>query len=128
MKRKPPVPKIVWREGFFIARTDFGKRKTPAMIHGPLAIHKDFRWGREWVVSSVSTGLIIWTFFLDHEEEAYKCAETLLRYARKEFMMDHPKLLKRKLPTWLIKWIYSVKRHGAWLPTKKYREKYEGTE
>ena len=123
-KHKPPKAKIVWKPGTLIARTDFGKRKIEAIVHGPLAIHKDFRWGREWVVSSVSTGLIIWTFFLEHEEEAYKCAETLLKYARREFMMDHPKLLKSKLPTWIIKWIYAVKKKGCWVPTKKYREKY----
>ncbi len=124
-KRKPPKPKIVWREQYVIIRTaQHGKRKILAKVHDSLAIYRDIRWQRDFIVTHVPTGLLIFNFRGDTaEKDAYQCAETLLQYGRRALKSSVPHVVKSEMRMWLLRWIAKVKKVNYWVPTKPFREK-----
>jgi hypothetical protein len=123
--KRPPKPKIIWREQYIIIRTvDHGKRKIQAKVHDSLAIHKDITWQRKYVVTHVPTGLMIFAFHGDTgEKDAYQCAETLLQYGRTALKSSVPKIVKAEMRMWLLRWITKVKKVNYWVPTQPFRER-----
>lgn len=91
-----------------------------------LALHREIINREEWTVASVKIGLQI--LRLKKKEDAYRCAELLLKYGRVALKQKTKDSIQMHLIQWLVDWIHEVNLQKCWVPTRPFKERYKENE
>lgn len=117
--------KTQWVEGVYnISTKSNDKRQVKAMIaQGLIAVHREVVDKEQWSVSSVIVGLQV--LQVKKKEDAYRCAELLLKYGRVAFKQKNKDQIQLHLIQWLVDWIHQVNVGKCWVPTRPFKKQYE---